>query len=45
MDMTPGKIFSIHIAPTGAAPMKTVSKIQMVAGKGAGRRLLRDEAR
>lgn len=27
-------IVSIHIAPMGAAPMKTVSKIQMVAGKG-----------
>jgi MOSC domain-containing protein YiiM len=27
-------IVSIHIAPTGAAPMKTVRKIQVVAGKG-----------
>jgi len=29
-----GTIVSIHIAATGAAPMKTVSKIQVVAGKG-----------
>jgi MOSC domain-containing protein YiiM len=29
-----GTIVSIHIAPTGAAPMKTVGKIQVVAGKG-----------
>ena len=29
-----GTVVSIHVAPTGAAPMKTVSKIQVVAGKG-----------
>ena len=29
-----GIVVSIHVAPTGAAPMKTVSKIQVVAGKG-----------
>ena len=29
-----GTVVSIHIAPTGAAPIKTVSEIQAVVGKG-----------
>ncbi|HEY7555019.1 MAG TPA: MOSC domain-containing protein [Candidatus Binatia bacterium] len=29
-----GTVVSIHIAATGAAPMKTVAEIQAVAGKG-----------
>jgi len=29
-----GTVVSVHIAATGAAPMKSVSEIQVVAGKG-----------
>jgi MOSC domain-containing protein YiiM len=29
-----GRVISIHIAPTGAAPMKTVTTVQAVATKG-----------
>jgi hypothetical protein len=29
-----GKVISIHIAPTGAAPMKSVTNAKAVAGRG-----------
>ena len=29
-----GTVIAIHIAPTGAAPMKSVTNAQVVAGKG-----------
>lgn len=32
--MSQGKVVSIHIAPTGAAPMKSVAEVQAVVGKG-----------
>jgi MOSC domain-containing protein YiiM len=32
--MAQGSIISLHISPTGAAPMKSIREIQAVAGKG-----------
>lgn len=31
---TPGSVISLHIAPTGAAPMQTVSQVPAIAGRG-----------
>lgn len=32
--MAPGKVVSIHIAPKGSAPMRSVDSVQAFAGKG-----------